>query len=67
MARHDLVLVGLRTSFPEPANIVKVPAMIEQINQNYVTDLTPDLIASLVCMLSEVPTDLIEFMEITRE
>lgn len=67
LERQDLVLSGLRLSLLEPANIVKIPSLIEKFKQNYVTDLTPDLIASLVCMLSEVPTDQIDFLEITPD
>lgn len=60
-------ITSLQLKLLEPANLVKVPSLIEKFKQYYVSDLTPDLIASLVCMLSEVPTDRIDYLSITPE
>lgn len=67
LERQDLILTALRERLLEPANFVKIPTLIEKFKENYVSDLTPELISSLVCMLTEVPVDQIEFLEITPE
>jgi len=61
------MLSGMRQSLLEPANFGKIPSLIKKFKQYNISDLTPDLIVSLVCMLSEVPTDQIDFLEITPE
>ncbi|MBN2106018.1 MAG: LCP family protein [Deltaproteobacteria bacterium] len=45
----------------EPANLVKLPGLIGRLRENFVTDLSPARIASLGCMLSQVPRDNITF------
>lgn len=67
LERQNLVLKGLRASLLEPANLVKIPSLIEKFKQYYVTDLTPDLIANLVCLLTEVPADQIAYFAITPD
>jgi LCP family protein required for cell wall assembly len=67
LERQDLVLSALRVRLLEPANFVKIPSLVEKFKENYVSDLTTELISSLVCMLTEVPADQIEFLEITPE
>lgn len=45
----------------EPANLVKLPGLIASLRENFITDLSPARIASLGCMLSQVPRANITF------
>ena len=45
----------------EPANIVKLPGIFSHLQEKLVTDLSPALIGSLGCMLSQVPRENIIF------
>ena len=45
----------------EPANMVKLPGLISRLQENFITDLSPVRVASLACMLSQVPRENITF------
>jgi|GEM_PF-2414410 len=51
----------------EPANMVKIPGLVNQLQEKIVTDLSPALIASLTCMLAEVPRANITFHTLTPD
>ncbi len=51
----------------EPANMVKLPGIVYQLQDSIVTDLSPVRIASLTCMLSQVPRANITFHTLTPD
>ena len=57
LERQNIILGAVWDKMLDPANIVLVPDLIEQFNDNIVTDLSPLLIADLACMLDKVPRD----------
>jgi len=67
LKRRDLVLSALQVRLQIPANFVKIPYLLEKYKEYYVTDLTPELISSLVCMLIEMPNENIEYLKITPD
>ena len=51
----------------EPANMVKLPGIVNQLQAKIVTDLSPVRIASLTCMMSQVPRANITFHALTPD
>jgi LCP family protein required for cell wall assembly len=60
-ARQLPYIKALLARMVEPANMVKLPGIINQLQERMVTDLSPALLASLTCMLSQVPRANITF------
>jgi LCP family protein required for cell wall assembly len=54
--RQQLLLDALRQKMMDPAVWVKIPALYTQFNQSIVTDLSPEQINHLACLLNEIPT-----------
>jgi len=57
IARQNLVLDSLRQELLDPSIITKIPELFELFRDAIITDLTPAEIASLTCLLQEVPAD----------
>lgn len=57
MDRQNLILKSLIAKMLEPANIVKIPGLIQQFRADFTTDLSPELITNLACMADKVPQD----------
>jgi LCP family protein required for cell wall assembly len=64
LERQNIILAALRAKALEPANIVKLPGLVDLFKNDFVTDLSPELIADLVCMVDKVPQDQLTFLEI---
>lgn len=57
MDRQNLILKALIAKLLEPANIAKIPGLIQQFRGDITTDLSPELITDLACMADKVPQD----------
>jgi LCP family protein required for cell wall assembly len=57
MDRQNLVVKALIAKLLEPTNIVKIPGLIQQFREDFITDLSPELIANLACLAGKVPQD----------
>ncbi len=64
-ARQIPFVKALLLKMGEPANLVKLPGLISRLQENFVTDLSPARIASLACMLSQVPRANITYHSLT--
>ena len=57
MDRQNLILKVLIAKLLDPANIVKIPGLIQEFNADITTDLSPELIMNLACLADKVPQD----------
>jgi LCP family protein required for cell wall assembly len=64
LERQNIILKALRAKLLEPANIVKLPGLVDLFKNDIVTDLSPALIGDLVCMADKVPQDQLTFLGI---
>jgi len=64
MGRQNLILKALIAKLLEPANILKIPGLIQQFREDYITDLSPELITDLACMADKVPQDQINNFQV---
>jgi LCP family protein required for cell wall assembly len=55
MDRQNQIVKALTAKMLEPANIVKIPGLIQQFRDHFTTDLSPELITNLACMADKVP------------
>jgi LCP family protein required for cell wall assembly len=55
--RQNLVLKTLLAKVAQPANITKIPALLDQFKSDFVTDLTPAQILNLSCMVDKIQLD----------
>jgi len=55
MQRQNLVLDALYEKLEDPAILTKVPELFKQFTEAIVTDLSPEQVADLACVLKEVP------------
>ena len=62
--RQNQVLKALIGKMLEPANLVKVPGLIQQFRDDVTTDLSPELIPDLTCMAGKVPQSQISTAEV---
>jgi LCP family protein required for cell wall assembly len=53
-ARQNLVLQALYKKLEDPAIITKIPAFFTQLTDSIVTDLSPEQVADLTCVLKNV-------------
>src|SRR5512143_3193617 len=56
MQRNSLILQALRQRLLDPAVWPKLPTLYSQFRDVFVSDLTPEQILSLICLLGEVPS-----------
>lgn len=66
MDRQNLILKALIAKLLEPANIVKIPDLINQFKQDITTDLSPELITNLACLAGQVPQDQITTTQVDQ-
>jgi LCP family protein required for cell wall assembly len=57
--RQQLLLDALRQKMMDPAVWVKIPQLYSQFNRSIVTDLSPEQINHLSCLLNEIPREAI--------
>lgn len=57
MDRQNLILKAFIAKLLEPANIVKIPGLIQEFRNDITTDLSPELITDLACMADKVSQD----------
>jgi anionic cell wall polymer biosynthesis LytR-Cps2A-Psr (LCP) family protein len=62
--RQNLVLLGIRDKLLDPSIWLKVPGIILQFDELITTDLSPEQIVDLTCMIDEVPQEDITLLEI---
>jgi len=55
--RQNLILKVLIAKLLDPANIVKIPGLIQEFNADITTDLSLELITNLACLADKVPQD----------
>ena len=67
MDRQNQIVKALTAKLLEPANIVKIPGLIQQFRNNFTTDLSPDLITNLACMADKVPQDQITNVRVEQD
>jgi anionic cell wall polymer biosynthesis LytR-Cps2A-Psr (LCP) family protein len=54
MDRQNMILKVILARLFEPANLVKIPALIQQFRDEFTTDLSPELITDLACLAGKV-------------
>ena len=65
--RQHLVLLGIRDKLLDPSIWPEVPGIIEQFDELVTTDLSPEQIVDLTCMIDEVSQENITLLEIGHE
>lgn len=55
--RNNLILHALRQKLLDPDVWIRIPGLFDRFNEMLVTDLSPELILSFVCLLREVPRE----------
>ncbi|HEY2982114.1 MAG TPA: LCP family protein [Anaerolineales bacterium] len=55
--RQQLLLEAMRAKLRDPAVWIRIPSLYAQYNQVIATDLSPEQINHLACLLNEVPAD----------
>ncbi len=55
MQRNNLILNALRQRLLDPSVWPELPALYSQFRESFVSDLSPEQILSLICLLREVP------------
>ncbi len=63
MDRQKQIVKALIAKLLEPANIIKIPGLIQQFRDGFTTDLSPELITNLVCMADKVSQDQITIVQ----
>lgn len=64
--RQNAILFGLHKKLIDPAVIAKLPDLYQEFQDAFVTDLSPEQINALVCMLKEVPANEVGHSSIPR-
>lgn len=64
---QNLVLCALRDSLLKPANLAKLPQIIESFNSAVQTDLSPQQISQLACLLPDLEPHNIQFITFPLE
>lgn len=67
VARQNLVLDALRQQALTPAILPRLPDLSTQLANTVVTDLSPEQIASLICMVQQVPSNQIVQDKVRKE
>ncbi len=65
--RSDLILDALRSKLLEPGVWIKLPQLIEEFNDMLVTDLSPEQILDLFCLMQEVRQEGITMKQVEAE
>jgi anionic cell wall polymer biosynthesis LytR-Cps2A-Psr (LCP) family protein len=65
--RNNLLLSALREKALDPAMLGRLPQLYEQFNEVIVTDLSPEQINHLTCLLQEVPKEAIIQDQVRQE
>ena len=67
LERQEIVIRALWAKIQDPANLVNLPGWINQYMDSFVTDLSPERISTLICMLDKVSKENLTFHDITFE
>ena len=67
LGRQNLVLLGIRDKLLDPSIWPEVPGIILQFDELVTTDLSPEQIVDLTCMIDEVSQENITLLEIGPE
>lgn len=59
--RQNEVIEAIRKKLLEPANVLRIPSLINQFSSSVTTSLSPEQIVELTCMLKTLPSDRILF------
>ena len=65
--RNNLLIAALREKLLDPATWGKIPELYSQFSETIVTDLSPEQINHLSCLLKEVPSDAIVQDQVKQE
>jgi len=65
--RNNVILHALRLKLLDPSVWIKLPTLYDQFKQMIVTDLSPQQIFSLFCLLKEVPKEEIAMEQVEPE
>jgi LCP family protein required for cell wall assembly len=65
--RSNIILQALQQKMLEPAMWGKLPALIDQFKKMFVTDLSPQQISNLFCLLQGIPSEEIIMEQIKPE
>lgn len=65
--RNNLLLAALREKLLDPNVWGKIPQLYTEFNESIVTDLSPEQVNHLSCLLKEVPTDQIVQDQVRQE
>jgi anionic cell wall polymer biosynthesis LytR-Cps2A-Psr (LCP) family protein len=67
LSRQKNVILGIWDKVLEPASLSNLPNLLQQFSNSYVTDLSPELITSLTCMMNKVAQEDIHFYSISQD
>jgi LCP family protein required for cell wall assembly len=57
IGRQNAVLFGLRSTLADPSTIARLPGLYKGFRKSIATDLKPNQITDLICVLNTVPPD----------
>ncbi len=66
MDRQNQILKLILVKLLEPANLVKVPALVQQFQNDFTTDLSPEQITNLTCIVEKVSPDQITNLQVDK-
>lgn len=64
ISRQKVIMLGIWNKLVDPANVANMPKLVQQFSDSYVTDMSPELVTSLICMVKQVTKDKVNFISI---
>jgi LCP family protein required for cell wall assembly len=65
--RQNLFIRAMQNKMLSPDMLIKLPGLVEAFDEMVVTDLTPQLITSLICTFQSVPPSQVNFYDISAD
>ncbi|MCC6146842.1 MAG: LCP family protein [Anaerolineaceae bacterium] len=65
--RQNEVIEAIRKKLLEPANVLRIPSLINQFSSSITTSLSPEQLVSLTCTLKALPSDRILFYAVAPD
>ena len=64
--RQNLILKALVSTALTPANVLKLPGLLAQFQNDFTTDLSPEQITNLTCLAGKVTSDQITSVQVEK-